>query len=260
MDHAHRFNRTSLDAYEFIVDRCRAIMQEIRVQRLQSSEIVDIMEQMIRYLIISGYRHYTDPKFDIELHNKQLQSFLLSLQQCRPQNSSLDLQETSSRCEFLYYTLILHFEQASFLIPQYMSHRELLNEQTKQVLRLIASLTTGNAIRFNNEFERCDYIIQCLVTVKIVLVLRQQIINSFNVASKRQLYPLSALKTKMILDSITEVQEYCKQSSISTQSSPRDQSLCAAFTGKPLRPVSQLFSVSVTPTAIDSVAVKVRAT
>jgi len=95
---------SEIEMYSYVRDRFRSIRQDIKIQDLHGVDVIDILEKIALFHIVSGamFCNYGDQKFDIKQNNEQImdtfQSLVCEYDEFRKQNGRYSDYDVEFRC------------------------------------------------------------------------------------------------------------------------------------------------------------------
>lgn len=192
--------------YEFVVDRIKAIRQDITFQELSGPETVDIYQHASRFYLYSQYRLWDCPlnKFDPKLN-------LDNLQQCLVKVVRMNLSSVELMAEFEAYYILTNLGNPEVL------HHALSLEMDVKSHRLVHIAMAISLCFSSNNFVKCCRLISQLPPLHKAAVMphlyqvRKRALQTMSMAysSKHGAFPLKTLCSWILIEDFKEGIEFC---------------------------------------------------
>ncbi len=213
-----KHGRSWLEAYNFVADRMRAVIQDMIILRANARVSITILQKAVRLHILFMHELRNERDFDKKLCFEQLCSYISSLLM-HVNNSEDDFPTHSQKLErkqiqkeFSAYYMLLHFnsEQAIQYFLSKPDNFELL--KTHPMHELVISKTLNDFVDVFRAIERLPYLHSCCIAIHINALridALKIIVNAY--ASKRVQFPVSILKNWLKFDREEDTVTFCEK-------------------------------------------------
>eukprot|EP01080_Neovahlkampfia_damariscottae_P005386 gene5386-9193_t len=208
------------EIYNFVRDRCRAIIKDLTYQNIRDENSVKLHERIARFHIVSYHQlcdHPIDefnPQQNFELLNKWLKSL---------REMYHDLKEQGITCpnepEFTAFFILSRLDShesakdLSSLSPELLSTTEI-----QFAIDVLIAFTTSNFYKFFKLLEKASYLNACLMH-SFFTPMRQkalEIMNrSFGTKNSNNIYPIEDVVNLLAFENVKEAIKFCKHYGIS---------------------------------------------
>lgn len=203
-------NNNWLFAYDFVLDRLKAVRQDLVMQSLWGETSCNILQCAVRFHLYSAYRGCEDKsnQFDPHLNYSNLHECLTRLVVLR---SNLNEQDSFERAEAEAVYLIHNLGSAEVLRRAVgLQNKILCHELVKMAVDLNMAWMKRNFIRVMRIVKRLPFMLLCALLPHVEEIRRSTLaIMSSAYSCKNMTFPMGQLSTILLCD-VGECKDLCK--------------------------------------------------